>query len=459
MLQLIVSIAMMLTWQCPRYRLEQDILQLANAQFISLGSARRELLYRQKDGTGATSYASLATRSSAESSGPKTIPPATSRSIGGLTKRHRDSAESIDLAQHKQSKVSPGAHDREPSRDRSAMIAPVVSVQPDEDGLSMETSDDIVTAVPRGPAVSKSAVQPDPRLPMTGRSNDGSHHSPVGRKAAVQRPGTSQLPVSSCRLIISSQWNCRGLRASWGELRALLSEFSPACVALQETMLALQTIPRTSGRFIKRLVPWWNAACTNAVKAKREDFFRLRRHRGDPHCMEAFRGCRARARRVLKEAQRASWKAYVSSINASTPLTDVFNKVRRIAGKYSATPQPVLLSAGRTVADPKTVADLFAEHFLSVSRKNPAAPGARHRQRMESLGINFPSTGGESYNIPFSASELRTALSHCHDSSPGPDDIPYAFLHHMSDNILVRLSSPHCPPASERAWRWCKTEP
>ncbi|MPC54447.1 hypothetical protein E2C01_048362 [Portunus trituberculatus] len=67
--------------QCPRYRLEQDILQIDNSQFISLGSARRELLYRQKDGTGATSCASLAARSSAESTGPKTTP-ATSHSVG-----------------------------------------------------------------------------------------------------------------------------------------------------------------------------------------------------------------------------------------------------------------------------------------------------------------------------------------------------------------------------------------
>ncbi|MPC63820.1 hypothetical protein E2C01_057926 [Portunus trituberculatus] len=66
--------------QCPRYHLEQDILQLANSQFISLGSACRELLYRQKDGTGATSYASLAARSSVESAGPKTS--AISRSVG-----------------------------------------------------------------------------------------------------------------------------------------------------------------------------------------------------------------------------------------------------------------------------------------------------------------------------------------------------------------------------------------
>ncbi|MPC79231.1 hypothetical protein E2C01_073747 [Portunus trituberculatus] len=67
--------------QCPRYCLEQDILQLANSQFINLGSARRELLYRQKDGTGITSYASLAARFSVESAGPKASPSATSRSV------------------------------------------------------------------------------------------------------------------------------------------------------------------------------------------------------------------------------------------------------------------------------------------------------------------------------------------------------------------------------------------
>ncbi|MPC18305.1 hypothetical protein E2C01_011183 [Portunus trituberculatus] len=166
--------------QCPRYRLEQDILQLANTQFISIGSARRELLYRQKDGTGATSYASLAARSSAESAEPKTTTSATSRSVGAHGPVHLTS---------------------------SPPVTPSVSDQAscDEDGLSMETSDDIVTAIPRGSAVSKSAVQPDPRPPITGRSDDGSHHSPVSRKAAVQRPGTSQVPVSFRRLIISSQ--------------------------------------------------------------------------------------------------------------------------------------------------------------------------------------------------------------------------------------------------------------
>ena len=54
----------------------------------------------------------------------------------------------------------------------------------------------------------------------------------------------------------------------------------------------------------------------------------------------------------------------------------------------------------------------------------------------------FASPGGESYNVPFSPGELMTALSQCCDLSPGPDDIPYAFLRHMTDivfNFLLGL--------------------
>lgn len=88
----------------------------------------------------------------------------------------------------------------------------------------------------------------------------------------------------------------------------------------------------------------------------------------------------------------------------------------------------MLSHAGETVADPKTVADIFSEHFSEVSRKDPTAPGARHRQNLESHGVDFASAGGEPYNVPFSLSELKMALTQCHDSSPGLDDIPYSFL-------------------------------
>ncbi|MPD04707.1 hypothetical protein E2C01_100410 [Portunus trituberculatus] len=147
--------------QCPRYRLEEDILQLANWQFISLGSprlnsctARRTVLVR---------HPMLLWPLALQLSLPVRrqlllplallgrvflfirlivddhMPPISPKPLKGLTKRHRGSAESTDLAQSKQSKVSPGVHDRDFSRDRSAMVAPVVSLQPFCDALRLRS--------------------------------------------------------------------------------------------------------------------------------------------------------------------------------------------------------------------------------------------------------------------------------------------------------------------------------
>ncbi len=71
--------------------------------------------------------------------------------------------------------------------------------------------------------------------------------------------------------------------------------------------------------------------------------------------------------------------SYVSFITIRTPFTEVFNRVRKISGKYSAPPLIVLSHDVSTLAEPKTVADLFAEHFASVSRKDPTTPLALHR--------------------------------------------------------------------------------
>ena len=91
------------------------------------------------------------------------------------------------------------------------------------------------------------------------------------------------------------------------------------------------------------------------------------------------------------------------------------------------------------MAEPETVAYLFASHFANISLKDPAAPGARFRQNLENVGVDFTFQGGESYNVLFSASELKTALFRCHDSSPGPDDIPYAFLRNISHTAFTFL--------------------
>ena len=265
----------------------------------------------------------------------------------------------------------------------------------------------------------------------------GSDHFPILIDSVDSEP-RSRLP----------RWRLD--RADWQRFTDLsssvrpFSDFDSCCEAATYfadflRSAALQSVPRTSGRFPKRPVPWWNADCTAAVREKRSAFSRLQRHRGDPGCLEAFRRARARARRTLKEAQRSSWRVYLSSITARTPLTQVFSKIRKISGKFSPSPPPVLLHTGEEVADPQTVAGLFAAHFAGVSRKDPAAAGARYRRDLEAVGVDFTSPGGEPYNVQFSPLELRTALSSCQDSSPGLDEIPYVFLRHLSDRAFTFL--------------------
>ncbi len=71
----------------------------------------------------------------------------------------------------------------------------------------------------------------------------------------------------------------------------------------------------------------------------------------------------------------------------------MFSKVRNISGKFSPHPPPVLVRNGETVADPMTV----AANFAGVSRRDPAAPGARYRQDLEAGTVDLTSPGGESY--------------------------------------------------------------
>lgn len=267
----------------------------------------------------------------------------------------------------------------------------------------------------------------------------GSDHFPIVLSSAKGEPRT-RLP----------RWRID--KADWQLFKQLsstarsLDDFSSTgeAVAYFTTLLhsaAILAVPKTSGHFPRRPMPWWTPECAASVKAKRAAFSRLRRHRGDPHYLEAFKRARAHARRVLKEARRASWKAYVSTLNKETSLAQIWKRVRKISGKYTVPSPPVLSEAGRNVAEPIAVAQVLAQHFTNVSRKDTTSPSGRHRRRLESAGLSFASNNGESYNVPFSSLELRSALNQCHDSSPGPDDIPYSFLRHIPDESLMFLLS------------------
>ena len=57
----------------------------------------------------------------------------------------------------------------------------------------------------------------------------------------------------------------------------------------------------------------------------------------------------------------------VSKINKDSPLTSVWNKIRKLQGKYVPQPLPSLVVNNSVVSDPKEVSDFLAEHFSKIS--------------------------------------------------------------------------------------------
>ena len=72
-------------------------------------------------------------------------------------------------------------------------------------------------------------------------------------------------------------------------------------------------IPRITGKFHRRPVPWWNKDCQITHKAMRAAYTRYKWHR-HAHYLVAFKKARAHFRRQVKKAQRESWMAFLSTI-------------------------------------------------------------------------------------------------------------------------------------------------
>ena len=46
-----------------------------------------------------------------------------------------------------------------------------------------------------------------------------------------------------------------------------------------------------------------------------------------------FKLARAKARRTIKDAKRASWRQYVNKLNSRTPVKKVWDMIRKVSGK------------------------------------------------------------------------------------------------------------------------------
>ena len=102
-------------------------------------------------------------------------------------------------------------------------------------------------------------------------------------------------------------------------------------------------------------------------------------------------------------------------------------------GKTPTNPQPVLKINNSLITNPLQVANIFADHYKSISdRKETNLPKTTYHPRKQK---------NQEYNKEFTMKELRTAITKSKKTSPGPDEIHNEMLKNLPNSMLLLLLS------------------
>ena len=145
--------------------------------------------------------------------------------------------------------------------------------------------------------------------------------------------------------------------------------------------------------------------------------------------------CRALAnqKKIFKKARRESFIKYISELKFDSPLNLVWDRIRKLQGKFVPSPLPILNVAGSVISDPKEVADMLGRHFASVSSAAHYSQ-AFQRVRVRTVVVPLINTASRSYNLDFNLEELNHALSLSSETSPGEDDISYSMISNLQSS-------------------------
>ena len=100
---------------------------------------------------------------------------------------------------------------------------------------------------------------------------------------------------------------------------------------------AFQAVPMTNHRTRRIPVPWWCQEVALAIARRKRAFRGYLRHPDIPHLMERNRE-RAKTRRIIREAKRRAWLSFLQKMTSITPLSQIWESIRRLSGKRRPNP-------------------------------------------------------------------------------------------------------------------------
>lgn len=186
--------------------------------------------------------------------------------------------------------------------------------------------------------------------------------------------------------------------------------------------------------------PWWNADVQKSYY-NREKAYKRYKVRKSPQNLVQWKKSRAVHRGVILKYKKESWENLASGINSNTPISRAYETVKRIKGR-DPKKISILYDNGQYISKVPDICNKLAEAFHSVSKvDNYNAEFKQIKVMEEEINLNFTSENNETYNQPFSLSELQLVLSSCKNTSPGFDNITSRMLKELPDTATSYLLS------------------
>lgn len=261
----------------------------------------------------------------------------------------------------------------------------------------------------------------------------GSDHLPV--IITLSRPPQSEPILTRKRFktkgVTWSHWS-RGLPTlEWNENATVSSANENLVKSIKSSSYI---IPETSGKYSPTFSKlWWNAECSRLVAKRRYAKNRLKKCQNRENIMK-LREAENEVKFYTAELKRKSWQEYVSTLTSTTPITEVWNKIRSIRNTYTP-PASALKEQNSIITSPGCIAEIFSEYFKE--KFNIPYHSAEQNDMFLCTQNAIIDESPEEYNTEFTEFELRCAIQKLKNTSPGLDNIENIFLRNLPDAYLL----------------------
>ena len=249
-------------------------------------------------------------------------------------------------------------------------------------------------------------------------------------------------PISTTETTLNlknADWTLFRNSDAWNSLPSIDSTDNPALIAD-----FYQRIRRASSDSIPSFIPskfypkpWWTPELSTS-RQMREHLYQQYRHRDTQENMIRWKRARAKHKNLIKRAKQESFRAWISEISPSMPVSDFYKRINSLKGR---SPRRLTFLTENNVqyCSPLEIANLLAQTFGQVSStSNYDVDFQRLKTVEETTPINF-SDSDDFYNLDFSEHDFHYSLSKTKNSAPGEDKIRYQMLKELPSNAKAHL--------------------